>query len=161
MLLKWGSNFLGNHPAFTALPVLGSKAPLENPSTRAQQTQKFMQNTLLHGQIPPPVHSPPRAPLLLFGPTLLPAWAALTLIGMLDCADLCCQVTKRFSIFICFSSSGGKRAAIDVSSYIPKYCHCISLPSSSLYLHRPQPIPLPHRNSSELPPLPELPVCSF
>lgn len=31
--------------------------------------------------------------------------ASLTEIGMLDCADLCCQVTNRFSIFICFSSS--------------------------------------------------------
>lgn len=26
-------------------------------------------------------------------------------MGMLDCADLCCQVTNRFSIFICFSNS--------------------------------------------------------
>lgn len=29
----------------------------------------------------------------------------LTEMGMLDCADLCCQVTNRFSIFICFSIS--------------------------------------------------------
>lgn len=29
----------------------------------------------------------------------------LTEMGMLDCADLCCQVTNRFSIFICLSIS--------------------------------------------------------
>lgn len=32
-------------------------------------------------------------------------YGVLTEMGMLDCADLCCQVTNRFSIFICFSSS--------------------------------------------------------
>lgn len=65
------------------------------------------------------------------------AWAALTLIGMLDCADLCCQVTKRFSIFICFSSSGGKREATRVTSHSPKYCHSPSLPPYSG--HNPSP----------------------
>lgn len=36
------------------------------------------------------------------------AWI-LTEMGMLDCADRCCHVTNRFSIFICFSSSVSTR----------------------------------------------------
>lgn len=52
---------------------------------------------------------PPTKGMLVLPALCKKAQSALTLIGMFDCADLCCQVTKRFSIFICFSSSGGKR----------------------------------------------------
>lgn len=37
-------------------------------------------------------------------------------MGMLDCADLCCHVTKRFSIFICFSSSERERSSHGIRS---------------------------------------------